>query len=214
MTWFASHPDDQWFVDAFAVRELIAEARKIIAQEPDPAQRVARLLPAFQALLRQEGWLPDAFAQPDMTSGMGSGIGQYLLFRAGDGSLSLFSLVVPPGASTPVHDHLAWGIVGLYRGQQREDVFALVEGDPDAGHAQLQRIRERQINPGECYPLLPPEEDIHRVTTISAEPSVSIHLLGNDTGCVWRHRYDPDRGTVTPFRSGYSNQPCDRDSAQ
>ncbi len=43
---------------------------------------------------------------------MGGGIGQWLLLRAGDGSLSLFSLVVPSGAQTPVHDHLAWGLVG------------------------------------------------------------------------------------------------------
>jgi hypothetical protein len=38
--------------------------------------------------------------------------------------------------------------------------------------------------------------------------SVSIHLLANDTGCVWRHAYDPDSGAVSPFKSGYANRPC------
>jgi hypothetical protein len=38
--------------------------------------------------------------------------------------------------------------------------------------------------------------------------SVSIHLLANDTGCVWRHAYDPDSGEQSPFRSGYVNAPC------
>ena len=52
----------------------------------------------------------------------------WLLYRAGDGSLSLFSLVVPPGAETPVHDHLAWGLVGLYRGTQDEEIFASGDG--------------------------------------------------------------------------------------
>jgi hypothetical protein len=28
------------------------------------------------------------------------------------------------------------------------------------------------------------------VRTTAAETSVSIHLLTNGTGCVWRHRYD------------------------
>jgi hypothetical protein len=37
---------------------------------------------------------------------------------------------------------------------------------------------------------------------------VSIHLLTNDTGCVWRHAYDPSTGAVTPFRSGYVNVAC------
>ncbi len=139
---------------------------------------------------------------------MGSGIGQYLLFRAGDGSLSLFSLAVPPGASTPVYDHLAWGLVGRYRGEQREDVFELVSGLPEEGRVVLRLYRSRSLRVGDFYPLLPPVEDIHRVTTTSEDPSVSIHLLANDTGCVVRHRFDPDTGRVSPFRSGYSNRPC------
>ena len=32
---------------------------------------------------------------------MGGGIGQWLLFRAGDRSLTLFALVVPGGSATP-----------------------------------------------------------------------------------------------------------------
>ena len=54
---------------------------------------------------------------------MGGGIGQYALYRAEDGSLSLFSLVIPAGAETPVHDHLAWGLIGVYRGRQDETVY-------------------------------------------------------------------------------------------
>ena len=45
--------------------------------------------------------------------------------------------------------------------------------------------------------------------TTSEETSVSIHLLTNDTGCVWRHAYDERSGAQTPFRSGYVNVPCE-----
>jgi hypothetical protein len=38
--------------------------------------------------------------------------------------------------------------------------------------------------------------------------SVSIHLLTNDTGCVWRHAYEPGSTAVRPFRSGYVNVAC------
>ena len=132
---------------------------------------------------------------------MGSGIGQWLLYRAGDGSLSLFSLVVPPGAETPVHDHLAWGLVGLYRGTQDEEIFA--EGDGG-----LELVERRALVRGDFYALIPPRDDIHRVRTTSVQTSVSIHLLTNDTGCVWRHAYDPGTGAVMPFRSGYVNVAC------
>ncbi len=135
---------------------------------------------------------------------MGGGIGQWLLFRAGDRSLTLFSLVVPAGSQTPVHDHLAWGLVGLYRGTQDEEIYA---GEPDA----LTLRERRALEPGDFYALLPPRDDIHRVRTTSDETSVSIHLLTNDTGCVWRHAYEPESGAVRPFRSGYVNVACEED---
>ena len=56
--------------------------------------------------------------------------------------------------------------------------------------------------PGDFYALLPPRDDIHRVRTTSEDTSVSIHLLTNDTGCVWRHAYDPETqdGDAVPLR--------------
>src|SRR5262245_38484855 len=139
---------------------------------------------------------------------MGGGIGQWLLYRAGDGSLTLFSLVIPPGAETPVHDHLAWGLVGVYRGRQHETVYRRLDDGSDPTRARLEASRTQTIDAGSFYTLLPPIDDIHYVKTVSDEPSVSIHLLANDTACVWRHRFDPATGLVTPFRSGYSNAPC------
>ncbi len=130
------------------------------------------------------------------------GIGQWLVFRAADRSLSLFSLVVPPGAMTPVRDHLAWGLVGIYRGNQDEEFYRLV-----AGHG-LELVRKRQLDRGDFYALFPPFHDVHRVRTTSKETSVSIHLLANDTGCVWPHTYDEQIGEARPFRSGYVNVTC------
>ena len=197
-----------YIVDVPEVRALVEETRRLSGEVGSDAERVERLRPAFEQLLGAEGWLPQEFAQPDETSGMGGGIGQYALYRAENGSLSLFSLVVPAGATTPVHDHLAWGLIGLYRGRQAEIVYRRLDDGSDEGRAELEVALEQDLEQGEQLALQPPEGDIHRVTTISAEPSVSIHLLANDTACIWRHRYDPDAGTVTPFRSGYSNGRC------
>jgi predicted metal-dependent enzyme (double-stranded beta helix superfamily) len=139
---------------------------------------------------------------------MGDGIGQYALYRAPDASLCLFSLVVPPGAATPVHDHLAWGLVGLYRGEQHETVYRRLDDASDPSRADLAIAYEQRLKPGDLYALIPPTDDIHYVSTTSAELSISIHLLANDTACVWRHRFDPSAGSVTPFRSGYANAAC------
>ena len=196
--------DDEYVLDTPVVRAFVDAVRAAIGVADSPADAVERIRPRFADLLADPAWLPVAYQEPAPDSGMGSGIGQWLLYRAADGSLSLFSLVVPAGAQTPVHDHLAWGLVGLYRGTQDEEIF-----ERDVGALRLSE--RRALRPGDFYALIPPRDDIHRVRTTSAQTSVSIHLLTNDTGCVWRHAYDPDSGEERPFRSGYVNVPCDDD---
>jgi predicted metal-dependent enzyme (double-stranded beta helix superfamily) len=196
---------DQYVLDTEVVRSFIASVRDATSAAGSAAEAIERIRPAFADLLADPAWLPGTYQEPARESGMGGGIGQWLLYRAGDGSLSLFSLVVPPGAQTPVHDHLAWGLVGLYRGTQDEEIFARERG--------AIRVTERRaLRPGDFYALVPPRDDIHRVRTTSAKTSVSIHLLTNDTGCVWRHAYDPDSGAERAFRSGYVNVPCGDDT--
>jgi 3-mercaptopropionate dioxygenase len=202
------HQHFGFLVDNPQIRALVEATRKASDAIAHVPTRVDALRPAFAALLSAEGWLPDEFAQPDLKSGMGGGIGQYALYRAQDGSLCVFSLVIPPGVSTPVHDHLAWGVIGVYRGRQEETIYRRLDDGDQENKARLEIARQQVVETGQFYTLLPPTDDIHYVKTVSDVPSVSIHLLANDTACVWRHRFDPAAGTVTAFRSGYSNAPC------
>jgi predicted metal-dependent enzyme (double-stranded beta helix superfamily) len=192
----------EFILDTEVVRAFVADVQATIAAAPSPEAACERIRPQFAELLADPRWLPAEYQADAAESGMGGGIGQWLLYHAEDGSLSLFSLVVPPGSETPIHDHLAWGLVGLYRGAQDEEIYA-----NDGGALELSE--RRSLRQGDFYALLPPRDDIHRVRTTSDETSVSIHLLTNDTGCVWRHAYDAESGEATPFRSGYVNAPCD-----
>ncbi|HEX6512855.1 MAG TPA: hypothetical protein VF157_11180 [Chloroflexota bacterium] len=194
---------DEWLIDEPRVRSFVGEVQRIFREAAPIEQRLAEARPIFHGLLMEDGWLPDQFARRDEHSGMGEGIGTWLMYRSGEADLGLFSLVVDPGRETPVHDHLCWGLVGLYRGRQNERVYRR-RAD---GAAELHE--ERNLDRGGIYNLIPPEGDIHSVSTVSAEPSISIHLLGGDIGCIWRHRYDVAAGTVHDFRSGYSNRRCD-----
>ena len=205
---FAKHEHFGYLVDTPEIRALVAETERLTREVADDAARVRLLRPAFAQLLAADGWLPDEYAQPDLKSGMGGGIGQYALYRAADASLCLFSLVIPPGSRTPVHDHLAWGLVGIYRGAQDETIYRRLDDGREEGTARLEVQTQQRLAAGEFYALLPPQDDIHYVETVSDVPSISIHLLANDTACVWRHKYEPEAGRVTAFRSGYSNAPC------
>jgi len=202
------HQDFGFLVDVPEIRALVDETRRLTSDIADTKQRVEALRPAFGKLLASDDWLPKEYGEPDLKSGMGGGIGQYALYRAEDGSLCLFSLVIPPGSQTPIHDHLAWGLIGVYRGIQDETVYRRTDEGRDESKATLEIARQHTVKHGEFYTLLPPLDDIHYVKTVSDTPSISIHLLANETACVTRHRFDAVSGIVTPFRSGYSNAKC------
>ena len=175
-----------------AVREIVARAASPERRASDP--------PAFAGLLADDDWLPAEYAATRPRAAWAAGSASGCSSAPATGSLSLFSLVVPSGAQTPVHDHLAWGLVGLYRGTQDEEMFARGRG------ARVRR--EALADPGDFYPLLPPRDDIHRVRTTSDETSVSIHLLSNDTGCAWRPlRAGHGRGQAVPV--GVCERACE-----
>ena len=173
----------------------LGESRRRVRAHPAPVR------PAALAA----DWLPAEYQRDVPDSGMGGGIGEWLLFRAVDRSLCLFSLVVPPGSMTPYPRSPGVGARGPDPGQSGRGVRTTCGG-------KHQLMRRRPLMPGDYYVLLPPTDDIHRVRTTSAETSVSIHLLANDTGCTERHTFDDRTGAARPFRSGYANAICEAEA--
>ncbi|MBV7334928.1 cysteine dioxygenase family protein [Chloroflexi bacterium TSY] len=198
---------DEWILNVLPMRNFIDAVNDIRHRSTDPRATVAEVRPHFAKLLADQNWLPPQYQEPATESGMGRKTGMWLLYRAGDGGLAFSALVLPSGAQTPVHDHLAWGLVGLYRGEQEEEVFTRHDDGDREAYANLTLAERNVLRPGDFYELLP-ENDIHRVRTISETTSVSLHLLGNDNGCIWRHRYEPESNRVEPFKSGWLNVDC------
>ncbi len=201
---------DEFICDTPQVRKFINEVQAIVANTKSVKERLAAIRPLFNQIMADPNWLPDEFRQTYEHGGMGKGIANWLLYRDTGGALSLSALVLPHNAATPVHDHLAWGLVGLYVGEQDEEIYepaTPVAADDD--HSNLKLVEKKQLTVGSFYELIPPTGDIHRVITTSQEPSISLHLLGNDVGCVLRHRFEPETGQVAPFRSGYTNLDCE-----
>jgi 3-mercaptopropionate dioxygenase len=203
-----SEAADQYVVTTAPFHAFVAAATAVVERHVEAERAIADLREPFSRLLRSDDWLPDAFAVPAVDGGMGGGIGSYLLYRNAARTLSISSLVVPAGAKTPIHDHLGWGLVGLYRGEQHEEVFRRTDRGEQEGRADLDLVDRRHLRRGDFYELIPPEGDIHRVVAASQQPSVSIHLLRNDVGCIDRHSFDLEAGAVKPFRSGYVNVEC------
>jgi predicted metal-dependent enzyme (double-stranded beta helix superfamily) len=200
---------DEYLCDAPELRGFIGRVKEITSDHMSVTERLDAIRPHFSEIMADPDWLPERFRRTAESGGMGKGIANWLLYRDTEGSLSLSALVLPPGMQTPVHDHLAWGLVGLYVGEQDEEVFepaSSVGAEDD--HAELELVARNHLETGSFYSLVPPTGDIHRVTTTGDQPSISLHLLGNDVGCVLRHRFEPESGEVSPLLTAYTNKDC------
>ncbi len=201
---------DEFICDTPEVRSFIKKVKEIVAGGGTVQERLAEIQPHFSQMMADPSWLPEAYRRFPEEGGMGKQVANWLLYRDTVGTLSLSALVLPPGATTPVHDHLAWGLVGLYVGEQEEEVYEpATPVGPDDQRADLKLVGKNYLRVGSFYELIPPTGDIHRVTNVGDEPSISLHLLTNDVGCVLRHRFEPETGAVAPFRSAYSNRDCE-----
>ena len=126
----------EFFVDHPRLHRFIAAATEIVRESTDATVKLKRLREPYAELLGDPEWLPDEFKQPSTSTTMKMGFASWLLYRSELKDLSLSTLVVAPGLSTPIHNHLAWGLVGLYQGAQEEEEYDL-DGDhhPDAPEA-------------------------------------------------------------------------------
>lgn len=150
----------------------------------------------LSGLVTYDDWLPEEFATPNPVRYQ-----QYLLYCDSMERFSIVSFIWGPGQKTPVHDHTVWGMVGMMRGVEFCEEFAL---DPATGR--LSAGKTHQLTPGEIDLVSPRVGDIHRVSNgLADRPSISIHIYGANIGAVKRHTYELPGGNKKTFISGYSS---------
>jgi predicted metal-dependent enzyme (double-stranded beta helix superfamily) len=96
------------------------------------------------------------------------------------------ALVWLPGQRTPIHDHVSWCVVGVYRGVEHETRYRL------APHGVVP-VGTLEARPGHVEALVPPAENIHAVTAAGEGKTISIHVYGADIerlGSSILRRYD------------------------
>jgi predicted metal-dependent enzyme (double-stranded beta helix superfamily) len=132
---------------------------------------------------------PDLLTAADMTA-RPERYTQHILYVDPEGAFSIVALVWLPGHRTPIHDHVAWCVVGVHTGREEERLYRLVgDGTPDAhlvpaGHS---------VNEQGTTSYFVPPGDIHEVWNPSGRKVISIHVYGADVsvlGSSVRRRYD------------------------
>jgi predicted metal-dependent enzyme (double-stranded beta helix superfamily) len=199
----AAHPDVMSEIgDAgrAALAALQNAVNAAIASGSEPEALIDRLRAPFAEFLAKDGWLPASCTRP-----IPGKAASYVLLRSRDPEFVLFSMVLPAHESTKIHNHLAWGLIGLAQGRQHEVQYRRVDDGSNPNVAELAQTEVRDLELGDITRLLPPVDDIHIITTLSDVPSISIHLLGNDLGRIPRQLFYPEERRAETFISGYDN---------
>ena len=177
------------------LRHFVQQMASLLDQKPSEPDILAQGGALLAQLVAHDDWLPDAYAQPDPQYYQ-----QCLLYADALGRFSVVSFVWGPGQTTPIHDHTVWGLIGMLRGAEHAQAYALsADGHwaPDGERLTLK--------PGQVEAVSPRIGDVHRVSNAFADQtSISIHVYGGHIGAVQRTVYLED-GTRKPFVSGYSN---------
>ena len=176
------------------LRDFVVATTQLVGRGADEPTLLADGRTLLARLIADDAWLPEAFARPREDR-----YAQYLLHCDALERFSVVSFVWGPGHRTPVHDHTVWGLVGVLRGAERCDEFALQGGAPrDTG-------RHHVMRRGDIEAVSPTLGDWHRVSSALADGvSVSIHVYGANIGAVRRERLD-EQGRRVVFVSGYDS---------
>lgn len=181
----------------FSIRGFIGEAKDIVRNAKSESEVLRQLKPHLEKLLKNPD-LPDEAFKPRQDR-----FAMNLIHMPEDKAFSVIGGVWNPGQTTPIHDHLTWALVGVYRGEERESLYRRLDDGSNPKFAKLEIASESLNTKGHVTVL--GKAGIHRVDNVSSTPAWSIHVYGRDIGNAERHSYDPVTGEVSRFVSGYCN---------
>ena len=176
----AVHPTQENLHDRFdsPLRAFVAAMTALVGSTDDEPRLLAEGRQLLGRLIARDDWLPDAFAVPRADR-----YAQYLLHADPLERFSVVSFVWGPGQRTPVHDHTVWGLVGVLRGAEACDEYALQQGRPVA--TGQRHVMQR----GDIEAVSPTLGDWHRVshawdTRAAARPVCPVPAAHRPAGTV------------------------------
>ncbi|MES2129890.1 MAG: cysteine dioxygenase [Pseudomonadota bacterium] len=193
--WYGVHfTDHQAQGGRMRLRSFVQSFTRLVDAGADEARIFKDGKALLEQLIAHDDWLAPQFEQahPERYQ-------QYLLHCDPLERFSVLSFVWGPGQSTPVHDHTVWGMVGVLRGAELCEEFAICDGVMGA-------TCQHRLERGQVDLVSPTVGDIHRVSNPLADAvSVSIHVYGANIGTLPRHVFELPSGQSRPFVSGYVN---------
>lgn len=134
--------------------------------------------------------IEEVVADPDILAAAVPHYGEdVVLFE--DDTVSIWYAHFDPGKMVPAHDHQMSAVIGVFRGQERNNFY---EADGDGG---LRKSSDVVLGPGDVLSIGP--SAIHSVACVSAVPCNGFHVYMGELTTVERSLFDVKAGKRLPF---------------
>jgi predicted metal-dependent enzyme (double-stranded beta helix superfamily) len=180
------------------IAPFIAEVKAILAEAGPAPEGLARIAARMRTLARAAAAAPPA---NEPAGNVHTGRQSTPLYIDETG-LTLVRARFGPEAMTPVHNHGSWGVVGVYRGRDRYQVWRRLDGGEGDGPARVVLVEERLLDPGDAVVLPPPPQDIHAQQGADGAPVDELVLFGRNAMLTPRLYFDPAAGTARLVQPG------------
>src|SRR5690606_20327515 len=182
----------------YDLERFVRDVEAILDRHPSVPATIKEVSVLVGRLVRDTSWLPPEYRTP-----ITDRYARYRLHRDRTNRFVVLSLVWLPGQSTPIHDHSAWGVMGIVENELEEVAYDRLDDGSREGYAELREARGRMVGAGTVSYVLPPYEEIHRIGNPTSRPSLSLHVYGRDLDEV--NVFDPVTNKVSPMRIKYYN---------
>ncbi len=175
-----------------AVGEFIGEVKQILAEHGASAHGLELIAEQMREFVRNPAVTSDA----DVPAGNVHVGRQSRSLYTDETGLTLVRARFGPEAMTPIHDHGSWGIVGVYRGRDRYQIWRRLDDSATPGKAQVEMVEELILEPGDVVIMPSPPQDLHAQQGYGGEAVYEFVLFGQNAMIRPRTYFDPVHGTT------------------
>jgi predicted metal-dependent enzyme (double-stranded beta helix superfamily) len=183
----------------YSVKQLADDLRELKLQGLDEEAMIREVADlAKRLVLMKHNWLRPYMCVPNPEPGAGAAT--YRLHEEPDHTLAIFVVTWLPGDETPPHDHGTWAVIAGLDGHETNHWWKRTDDGSVPGFADVKRAGQERIDSGTIVAM--PGGAIHSLHNDSDAVSVTLHVYGTNVDYTDRHKYDPARHTLAPYRFG------------
>jgi predicted metal-dependent enzyme (double-stranded beta helix superfamily) len=170
-----------------ALQKFIESARKLHAEENDPAKRWEKMTPLLQELLADPSIREQSKSWP--TCSQADRAQNLLFYEDLKYQFVINGLIKAPKSRTQIHDHAHnWTLYGVLDGNETIERYERIDDGTKPDYAEIRKTVDVKVGPGKID-LVPPYE-IHAEES-SEQRTVAIIVRAEKAGGFLQGRYDP-----------------------